>query len=68
MFEGPRLACLPLLKMEDFYLANHTKFLHLVNHKYMNKIYYDHMRVTILDPMKWARDVEQSRLLNLWLV
>lgn len=68
MFKGPRLACIPLLEMEYLDLTDHTKFLHLETDKSMQQIYYDDTGVTILEPMKWVHDVEQSRLLNLFLV
>lgn len=45
-FEGPKFAYIPLLKMEDWDLADHEKFLHLATHKYMKNIYYDETRVT----------------------
>lgn len=43
--------------MEEWDLANHEIFLHLVTDKYMVKIYYDELRATQLEPMKWVRGI-----------
>lgn len=59
VFEGPRLAGILLLKMEDWYLAGHTNYPHLKTHKYMKKIYYEDTGITIFEPMKWFHSVEQ---------
>lgn len=47
-FEGPKLSRIPLLKLEDWDIANQDKFPHMVTHKYMKMIYYDDTCVTKL--------------------
>lgn len=50
-FGGPQLAWIPLLKMEDWDLADHAKFPYLATDKYMWKVYYEEMGVTTLEMM-----------------
>jgi len=64
-FEVPRLARIPLLKMEDWDLVDHAKFPHLAMDKYMWKVYYEETGVTTLETREWVRSVEQLGLLNL---
>jgi len=45
VFEGTLLGCIPMLKMEDWDLADHEKFPQLVLKKYLVKIYYEETRV-----------------------
>lgn len=65
VFEGLRLECIPLLKMEYWDFVDLKNFPHLVTHKYMQKTYYDDMGVTILEPMKCSSGVEKLGFLNL---
>lgn len=68
VFEGMLLGPIPILKMEDWDLADHEKFLQLVSNKYLDKIYYEETEVTWLEPMKWVVGVDKVRLLNiLWV-
>lgn len=64
-FEGTTLAHIPMLKMEDWDLADHERFPHLVTNKYMTKCYYEETGVTLLEPMKWVRGVGQAGLLHM---
>lgn len=67
-FEGPWLARVPLLKMEDWDLTDHAKFPHLAPDKYMRRVYYVESSVTALEMKEWVCGVEHSGLLNLpWL-
>lgn len=64
-FEGPRLAWIPHLKLEDWDLADHERFPKLTMESYMRRVYYKEYGVTMLEPMEWIRGVNQSGLLNL---
>lgn len=68
VFEGALLARIPVLKLEDWDLSNHEKFLHFTTNKYMTKIYYEETGVTRLEPMKWVKWFEQARLLHMLCV
>lgn len=61
-FEGPKLAHMPMLKLEDWDIVDQEKFPHMVTHQYMTKIYYDDAGVTKLESTKWICSVEQSWL------
>jgi len=64
-FEGMCLAHVPLLKMEDWDLADHESFPHLTIENYMRRVYYKDSGVTELGSDEWIHRVEQSGLLNL---
>jgi len=64
-FEGPWLARIPFLKMEDWDLVGYTKFPHLAIDKYMWRVYYEEIGVTMLEMEEWVCSVEQLRFLNL---
>lgn len=59
-FEGPRLAWVPLLKMEDWDLADHERFPHLMTNNYMKWVYYKDSDVTVLEPLEWIHGVNKS--------
>jgi len=63
MFEGMHLGHVPSLKFEDWYLADHEKFPHLVTGSLMKQNTIG--GVTTLEPRKWLREVEKVGLLNL---
>lgn len=64
-FEGPCLARIPHLKLEDWDLADHERFPHLAIETYMERIYYKESSVTTLEHVEWIHEVNQSGLLNL---
>jgi len=64
-FEGPGLAWIAYLKMEDWDLDDHERFPHLTMDNEMKQVYYKESGVTTLKPVEWIRGVNQSGLLNL---
>jgi len=57
-----------MLKMNNWDLADHEKFLQVVLNKYLAKIYYEETKVTLLEPMKCVVGVVKAGLLNiLWV-
>lgn len=60
--------CIPLLKLEDWDIADHEKFPHLATNKYVTKIYYEEAGFTSLEPMKWVKGIEQAGLLHMLCV
>ena len=62
-FEGV-LGKILQLKMEDWDLADHTKFPHLVTYKYMKRVYYKEIGVTMSEMEEWVCGVEKSWLLT----
>lgn len=65
IFEGPRLGWVPLLKLEDWDLANHQKFPYLMTEQLMHHIIDTTIGMTTLEPWKWLRGVDKVGLLNL---
>jgi len=68
VFEGALLACILVLKLEYWDLADDKKFPHFTTNKYMTKLYYEETRVTKLEPMKWVKGVEHIRFLHMLFV
>jgi hypothetical protein len=64
-FEGPRLARIPHLKLEDWDLGDTERFPHLATDNFMKRVFYKESGVTALEPVKWIRGVEKAGLLNL---
>ena len=64
-FEGPQLTRIPLLKMEDWELADNARFSHLEMDKYRRRVYYAESGVTTLEMEEWAYEVEHLGLINL---
>jgi len=67
-FEGPRLAQILMLKLEDWDLTNTEQFPHLVTDQLMHRILHKTTKVTSLEPQKWLKGVDKAGLLNLLLV
>lgn len=65
VFEGLHLALVPLLKLEDWDLADTKKFPHLVTDQLMHHIVHTTTRMTMLEPQKWLKDVDKVGLLIL---
>lgn len=58
----------PILKMEDWDLGDHIKFLQLEPNKYLKSVYYEESSVRRLEPMKWVTIIEHVGFLNmLWV-
>jgi len=50
VFDGPRLARVPLLKLADWDLADHEKFPHLATEQLMHRIIDTNTRMTGFEP------------------
>jgi len=69
LFEGNLLAHIPNMKMEDWDMGHHERFLQLAPSKYLKKVYYEESNITQLESMKWVAGVRGARLLNmLWVL
>jgi len=68
VFECVLLLRIPVLKLEDWDLPIHEKFPHFPTNKCMTKIYYEVIRFTRLELMKWVKGVEQDVLLHILCV
>ena len=64
LVEGDMFAKIPLLKMEDWDLADQEKFPELSPSMYLENIPYDDGMVRV-EPKSWALGLQKSRLLNL---
>ncbi|CAA3018923.1 Hypothetical predicted protein [Olea europaea subsp. europaea] len=53
VFDDPHLARVPILKLEDWDLVDHEKFLHLVTEELMHHIIDTNTRMTTLEPWRW---------------
>ena len=53
VFEGPCLAWVPLLKLEDWDLDDHEKFPHLTAKQLMHRIIDTNSGMTTLEPRRW---------------
>lgn len=65
IFEGPRLARVSLLKLNDSDLTNHEKFSHLETEQQMHYIIDTTTEMTALELLRWLRGVDKAGLLNL---
>lgn len=59
-FEGPYLAGIPHLKLEDWDLMAHKQFPHLATETFMQRVSYKESGVTVLEPMEWIHGVNMS--------
>lgn len=64
-FHRPCLACIPLLKLEDWDLADTEHFPHLVTDQFMHHVFYKDIGVTTMEPRKWIKEVDKAGLLNM---
>ena len=55
VFEGPRLGQVPLLKLQDWDIDDHEKFLHFVTEQLMCCVVDTTTGMTALEPRKWLR-------------
>ena len=57
------------MKLEDWDLADHEKFPHLVIEQLMRYIIDMNSGMTALEPQRWLRGVDKARFLNLlWVL
>jgi len=55
VFEGLHLGRVPLLKLEDWDLADMDHFPHLTTEKLMHYVFHKNIGVTTLEPRKWLK-------------
>lgn len=65
VFEGLRLGRLPLLKLEDWDLADTERFPHLEMDQLMHHVFQKTTGMTVLEAQKWLRGMDKAKLLNL---
>lgn len=65
MFEGSRMARVPLLKLEDWDLVDTEWFPHLATNNFMQRVFYRDSDVTALELVKWICGIEKAGFLNL---
>lgn len=69
IFDSSHLARMPLLKLEDWDLADHEKFPHLATKQVMCRIIDTNTGITALELRRWLKGVEKAGFLNLlWVL